>query len=552
MKELNKKRKEHIDPISYIDLNIEKMIPLLNEWKFSKKLEIKSSNEVKNYLENENKLEEIQKTIKGWKTKEEINNEIISKRDFIRKDLIESYKKFIKWFEDLNIENIRKGNQEKLSPLINYLQDKEIKEEKLDTKQNLEEIVGDCLRNWNDWKEKLLNYLNQRNKEIETKSKRVVDELVKLEKMFGNYFENINEPDNFILVFLELKQKLNENDTKLEEIKKQIPIEKLNETTNLILKYYYQILRELEELVNVKQDVMKKLEKEEKSFVFKSEEEIRELEELNDKWHDSNEEIDKIKAEMKTATARKRSGFEKQIEEKEKKIKEQQNELRNITKKREEKVIILASMANESLPELKLKCDEIDLVQYLESDGLERKRTRGDYENVEEMKMEGGDLSRHKLFKAKWENEDCVLKEFSLDNTNDMKSFRKEIKNLSELKHPNIVEIECYFIEEGESLRGYIHMPFYEGGHLNVWIKNKKPSELQLQRILTQIAKGIEFIHSKDIIHCDLKPQNILITSDGNPKIGDLEISKDRERQAMTMAKSTFIGGTIDYMSPVK
>ena len=62
------------------------------------------------------------------------------------------------------------------------------------------------------------------------------------------------------------------------------------------------------------------------------------------------------------------------------------------------------------------------------------------------------------------------------------------------------------------------------------------------------ICKGVYHIHSKGIIHKDLKPSNILLDRNGDLKIGDFGISRILERNKTKV--STFNGGTLEYMSP--
>ena len=537
--------------VNPMDENIEKMIDQLNEWLNSEKLELKNAKEIENLLKKEKELENIQDEICKWKTKDDIKEEIILKRDEIRKELVENYKIFLKWAENLDVEKIQKGYKEKLSNMMNFFKDKKTKEIG-ETQEKLDILVKNCLDNYTKWKKQLSDHLNERKEKMKQKQKAVSKELITLGKMFDEITDISFRKDDFIGKFRELKYELDEikNDVKLKEIEQNVPKQQIIETLEFLLKYYYNQFEELNYVIDLKSNIVCKLQEQEEALKFEVKKEIEELENLNDKCHDISYEINKTKLDIQNITIRKRSNYEKQIEGKERQMKELQVNLRKLTKEREKKIVNLTLMTNKYLPEMKLMTCEIDFIQYLESDGLERKRTKGDYESVEEMKIEGN--VRHNLLKAKWDGKECVLKEFLLKDENGMKSFRKEIQSLGKLKHPNIVEIECFFIEEGEIFRGYIEMPFYEGGNLKEWIKNKKPSELQIQRILSQILKGIEFIHSKDIIHCDLKPQNILMTKDGNPKITDFEISKEKKILSLTLTQSTLIGGTPDYMSPVR
>ena len=78
------------------------------------------------------------------------------------------------------------------------------------------------------------------------------------------------------------------------------------------------------------------------------------------------------------------------------------------------------------------------------------------------------------------------------------------------------------------------------------------PSLEQLRMVLHTVTRGVEFLHMKDVIHCDLKLENIFMSSsapNASPVIGDFDVSKDLDaRRIETTATSS--GGTSMYLSP--
>ena len=97
--------------------------------------------------------------------------------------------------------------------------------------------------------------------------------------------------------------------------------------------------------------------------------------------------------------------------------------------------------------------------------------------------------------------------------------FLEEAKTLAQLRNPNIVRVSNYFSENGT---GYIVMDYIEGESLQEYmerigrIRTEDAIELMLP-----ILKALEYLHSRGIIHRDVKPTNIYITEDGQPVLLD-------------------------------
>lgn len=121
----------------------------------------------------------------------------------------------------------------------------------------------------------------------------------------------------------------------------------------------------------------------------------------------------------------------------------------------------------------------------------------------------------------------------------------REAKSAGSLNHPNIVTI--YDIgEEGDVT--YITMEYVEGESLDHWMSRYPIAPLdQTLSIVEQVASGLDYAAVRGIIHRDVKPGNILLTTDGRPKIADFGIAK------LSMSDITQTGvimGTPSYMSP--
>jgi serine/threonine-protein kinase len=137
-----------------------------------------------------------------------------------------------------------------------------------------------------------------------------------------------------------------------------------------------------------------------------------------------------------------------------------------------------------------------------------------------------------------------VLKsEFSEDRTFVAK-FRTEAQSAAGLEHPNIVNIYDVGSEDGLH---YIVMEYVEGITLKTYIEKKgQLSFKESASIAIQVARGIESAHNKHITHRDIKPQNIIISTEGKVKVTDFGIAK----AASSNTISSDVMGSVHYSSP--
>ncbi len=137
-----------------------------------------------------------------------------------------------------------------------------------------------------------------------------------------------------------------------------------------------------------------------------------------------------------------------------------------------------------------------------------------------------------------------VLKREYINDTTFVSKFQAEAEAAACLTHPNIVNV--YDVgREGDIY--YIVMELAEGITLKQYIQNKGKLEIaESISIAMQIAQGIEAAHRHNIVHRDIKPQNIIISSDGRVKVTDFGIAKAASSQ--TISSNTM--GSVHYISP--
>ena len=137
-----------------------------------------------------------------------------------------------------------------------------------------------------------------------------------------------------------------------------------------------------------------------------------------------------------------------------------------------------------------------------------------------------------------------VLKQEFSEDSSFVTKFRAEAQSAAGLEHPNIVNIYDVGSENGLY---YIVMEYVEGSTLKTYIEKKgQLSFKESASIAIQVARGIEAAHNKNIIHRDIKPQNIIISTDGKVKVTDFGIAKATSSNTI----SSDVMGSVHYASP--
>ncbi len=137
-----------------------------------------------------------------------------------------------------------------------------------------------------------------------------------------------------------------------------------------------------------------------------------------------------------------------------------------------------------------------------------------------------------------------VLKQEFGENANFVSKFRVEAQAAAGLMHSNIVNV--YDVGEENEIH-YIVMELVEGITLKKYIEKKaRLSVKEAISIAIQVAMGIEAAHNNNIIHRDIKPQNVIISKDGKVKVTDFGIAKAATSNTIT----SNVMGSVHYTSP--
>jgi eukaryotic-like serine/threonine-protein kinase len=124
--------------------------------------------------------------------------------------------------------------------------------------------------------------------------------------------------------------------------------------------------------------------------------------------------------------------------------------------------------------------------------------------------------------------------------------FRREARSVAQLSHPNIVTV----IDRGEDEgRQYIVFEYVEGENLKQLIERSGALPVREALLIAlQMARALGFAHERGLIHRDVKPQNVLLNEDGQPKVTDFGIARSVDVEGVTITGTVL--GTSEYIAP--
>jgi len=124
--------------------------------------------------------------------------------------------------------------------------------------------------------------------------------------------------------------------------------------------------------------------------------------------------------------------------------------------------------------------------------------------------------------------------------------FIREAKSIASFHHPSIVRVSAVFEENGTA---YYVMDYLEGGSLSDLVGRTGLPERQALFYIRQIAEALGYVHSRNMLHLDLKPGNIMLDDDGRAVLIDFGVSKQYD-EVSGENTSTLLGYTPGYAPP--
>lgn len=129
-----------------------------------------------------------------------------------------------------------------------------------------------------------------------------------------------------------------------------------------------------------------------------------------------------------------------------------------------------------------------------------------------------------KIYLGEWEGQAVAIKCLSGNlNAKEQEQFIREVKVMSRLRHPNITSFYGACLEKGHAC---LVMEYMEESSLDKFISSKSLSMEQQKSLSLDLAKGLAYLHSRQILHRDLKSAHILVNAKGIAKLADFGLSK--------------------------
>ena len=141
-----------------------------------------------------------------------------------------------------------------------------------------------------------------------------------------------------------------------------------------------------------------------------------------------------------------------------------------------------------------------------------------------------------------------ILKDEFLNSEEFVRRFRNESKAIAILNHPNIVKV--LDVGFGERLQ-YIVMEYIDGITLKEYLDQRKDIRWkEAVHFTMQILRALQHAHDKGIVHRDIKPQNIMLLSDGTIKVTDFGIARLSRNEVRATSEGNKAIGSVHYISP--
>ena len=162
--------------------------------------------------------------------------------------------------------------------------------------------------------------------------------------------------------------------------------------------------------------------------------------------------------------------------------------------------------------------------------------TKYNFEIISKLNSEGVNSNLY-IIKDLQLDKILILKRIDKNKIKDKEKYFEESKKISKLDHPNIINIESTTYDDKYV---YMTMPYYKNGSLQKMIELKNLSLREIIKYSLDFMSAIYHIHSQSIVHCDIKPSNILIDDKENAIITDFGTSLYLNKHGNSKLKNVY------------
>jgi eukaryotic-like serine/threonine-protein kinase len=144
---------------------------------------------------------------------------------------------------------------------------------------------------------------------------------------------------------------------------------------------------------------------------------------------------------------------------------------------------------------------------------------------------------------------EVAIKELIAPDPTGLKRFMQEAQVMARTSHPNLVQVHDMELQGNVN---YIVLEFVKGRSLRAWMSESELPPPQVFAVMHGVLQALDYAHRHSIVHRDVKPENVLISDEGNVKVADFGIARltDDSGSGGTATKTGTTVGTPQYMSP--
>src|SRR5690348_13972243 len=144
---------------------------------------------------------------------------------------------------------------------------------------------------------------------------------------------------------------------------------------------------------------------------------------------------------------------------------------------------------------------------------------------------------------------EVAIKELIAPDPTGLKRFMQEAQVMARTSHPNLVQVHDMEVQGNVN---YLVLEFVKGRSLRAWMNQSELPPPQVFAVMHGVLQALDYAHRHSIVHRDVKPENVLISEEGNVKVADFGIARltDDSGVGGTATKTGTTVGTPQYMSP--